>query len=354
MMRTWPRRFSGIVSTVSCEEGRKRSHVKFPGLAVLILSVVSLNACGAVKVKLGMRVDLTQVPVSSVTVKLANGPGIAPGQKAALIATLTKPDGTTLVTEGKGGGKVMWKDLQVTPQVVTADKKGNVKLATDPRATDGKTGSVAVSIPSQPNVKAAELEIPFRYNVAFAASFAGATGSSGMDGTDGMDGSAGSMGSIDPNNPSPGGDGGNGTDGTNGTDGGPGGDGPAVRVFATVQKGTPTLIQFYVASGNTQKYFLVDPNGGTLTVSSNGGRGGAGGRGGRGGHGGAGGSGTPNGSNGMDGNSGLDGQNGPDGRGGMITVAVDPSAQPYIGILKLVSENGPKPDFDSVTVPPLW
>jgi hypothetical protein len=77
-----------------------------------------------------------QVPATSVNVSLAGGPAIAPGQKAGLVATLTKPDGTTLVTEGKGGGKVMWKDLQVAPAVVKADTKGNVSLAKDPRVSE--------------------------------------------------------------------------------------------------------------------------------------------------------------------------------------------------------------------------
>jgi hypothetical protein len=355
MTRTWPRCFSGSVSAPVSKRESKQCYATFPALLALILSLVTLNACSSMKVKLGMRIDLTQVPVSSMTVKLANGPAMAPGQKSGLIATLTKPDGTTLVTEGKGGGKVMWKDLQVAPQVVTANNKGTVQLSSDPRVSDGKTGSVVVTIPSQPNVKAADLDIPFRYNVAFAAKFAGASGMNGTDGMDGTDGTDGSMGSMDPNSPSPGGDGGNGTDGTNGSDGGPGGDGPAVNVSMTMQPGSATpLVQLYVASGKTQKYFLVDPNGGSLTVTSSGGSGGQGGRGGRGGRGGQGGTGTPDGSNGMSGSDGLAGQNGPDGRGGSITVACDPSAKQYLSVLKLMNPGGPKPSIDSVTVAPLW
>src|SRR6202012_3801390 len=140
-------------------------------LVIVLCSLAVLSACSAVKVKLGMRIDLTQVPVTSMNVTLAGGPAIAPGQKAGLIATLTKPDGTTLVTEGKGGGKVMWKDLQVTRQFVTANNKVTIIFSDDPRVSDGKTGGVSVTIPSQPTVKAAELKIPFRYNIAFASSF---------------------------------------------------------------------------------------------------------------------------------------------------------------------------------------
>jgi hypothetical protein len=39
--------------------------------------------------------------------------------------------GKVLVTEGKGGGQVLWNDIAVTPTVVTYDKKGNVSLRDD-------------------------------------------------------------------------------------------------------------------------------------------------------------------------------------------------------------------------------
>jgi hypothetical protein len=126
MMRIRPRYFSA----------RSFQRVHIATLLVLFVALLGLGACSAVKVKLGMRIDLTQVPATSVNVSLAGGPAIATGQKAGLVATLTKPDGTTLVTEGKGGGKVMWKDLQVAPAVVKADTKGNVSLAKDPRASE--------------------------------------------------------------------------------------------------------------------------------------------------------------------------------------------------------------------------
>jgi hypothetical protein len=323
-------------------------------LGLVLFVTVALSSCSAMKVKLGMRVDLTKVPVSSMTVQMAGTPGIAPGQKAGLIATLTKPDGKTLVTEGKGGGKVMWKDLQVTPQVVTADTKGNVKLAGDPRASDGKTGSVVVTIPSQPDVKAADLEIPFRYNVAFKANFSGADGFPGTDGINGTDGSPGFPGSTDPNNPSPGGNGGDGSNGTDGGNGGPGGDAPPVTVRATVQAGAQPLIQFAVSAPGKIRYYLVDPNGGTLTVMANGGSGGRAGKGGRGGSGGSGGSGTPSGSSGSSGSNGFDGTAGSDGRGGLITVTYDSSVAQYLGVLKLQSQGGPKPVMRQGVVAPLW
>src|SRR5271169_4250560 len=101
-------------------------------------SLLALSGCTAIKVKLGMRVYLDKTPVSAMQASLYKGPAIAPGEKLPLVAQFTQPDGKVLVTEGQGKGKVLWSDLVVTPTVVTADKKGNVSLAHDPRKSDGK------------------------------------------------------------------------------------------------------------------------------------------------------------------------------------------------------------------------
>src|SRR5215469_17486654 len=79
-----------------------------------------LTGCASLKVKMGMRVQLEKTPVASIAASLPNG-GIAPGEKAPLVIILTKPDGKVLKTEGKGGGKVLWRDLQVMPALVTAN-----------------------------------------------------------------------------------------------------------------------------------------------------------------------------------------------------------------------------------------
>ena len=185
-------------------------------------ALVALAGCAAVKVKLGMRVYLAKVQVTSMQAHLINGPAIAPGEKSPLIAQFTQPDGKILVTEGQGKGKVLWQDLTVTPTLVTADQKGNLTLPRDPRVSDGKVAHVAITVPSHPDLRA-EFDIPITYDYNFVSNFSGAAGSNGFNGTDGMAGSSGSMGSTDPNNPSPGGNGGNGTDGGNGQDGGNGG-----------------------------------------------------------------------------------------------------------------------------------
>src|ERR1700676_2240207 len=89
-------------------------------------SLLGLGGCTAMKVKRGMRVYLAQTPVSSRQASLPKGPAIAPGEKSPLVVKLTQPDGKVLVTEGKGGGKVLWSDIAVAPTVVTYAQKGNL------------------------------------------------------------------------------------------------------------------------------------------------------------------------------------------------------------------------------------
>jgi hypothetical protein len=312
-----------------------------------------LCGCTSLKVKMGWKVYLAQTPVASIDVKLPKGPGVAPGQKSPLVVSIIEPDGKVLLTEGQGSGKVMWQDLQVSAIVVKVNKKGVVSLAKDPRVSDGKAGHVTVTVPSHPGLRA-DLDIPFRYDIAFSAQFSGTKGFDGSNGLDGTNGTDGTMGSTDPNNPSPGGNGSDGTDGSPGSDGDPGSDGPPVQVGVALQPGDHPLLQISVHSQGKQEFYLVDPQGGSLAVKSSGGSGGSGGRGGRGGRGGSGGIGTPN---GMDGRNGLDGRNGDDGlngRDGSITVTYDPQTKPYLNAIHLPSVNGPKPVLREEAVPALW
>jgi hypothetical protein len=324
-------------------------HAAVPGIAFVIL----LSGCAAMRVRLGMRVSLPKTPVASIKANLPNGPGIAPGENSPLVVVVTEPNGKNLQTEGKGDGKVLWSDLKVTGELVSVNQKGVLSLPSDPRISDGKVGHVTVTVPSHPGVTT-DLDIPVRYNYKFLFDCSGGRGASGFSGTDGMNGSDGSTGSTDPNNPSPGGNGTNGTDGSDGGDGGPGSDAPPVQVQVTLRLVDRPLLQAAVSAGGVEKFFLIDPQGGSLAVVANGGRGGFGGSGGRGGRGGAGGNGTPSGmsgSNGMDGRSGSDG---PPGKGGLITVTYDPQAKPYLGIIHLSSENGPPVVLKEEYVAPLW
>jgi len=314
----------------------------------------TLTGCSAINVKLGRRVDLTKTPVTSIEVSLPQGPGLAPGHTSPLVVTASQPHGKVLLSEGQGKGKIQWKDLKVTATVVTVNQKGVISLAKDPRVSDGKVGHVSVTVPSQPGVMSAELDVPFVYNVAFVSNFSGQPGSNGSNGSDGTDGSSGSSGSMDPNNPSAGGDGGDGTNGSDGQDGGPGGNAPPVQVLMTLQSGSKPLVQFSVSASGHRRLYLVDPQGGSLTVHADGGPGGMGGRGGRGGQGGQGGIGMPDGQEGHSGLDGTNGQDGPSGKGGPITVTCDPMAQAYLSLLHLTSKNGPSPVFQEQPVAPLW
>jgi len=322
-------------------------------VCLVLASLLVLGGCTTVKVKLGMKVYLAKTPVASIQASLPNGPGIAPGQKSPLVVVVAEPDGKVLQTEGAGHGKVLWKDLTVTASVATVNQKGIVTLPKDPRVSDGKLAHITVTVPSHPDIRA-ELDIPVRYNYAFTSNFSGSGGSSGMSGSDGMAGSSGSSGSTDPNNPSPGGNGGNGTNGSDGGDGGPGGDAPPVQVRVALRSGSHPLLQVSVSAVGHTKLYLVDPEGGSLTVRADGGPGGSGGSGGRGGSGGSGGSGTPNGSSGMSGSDGRSGFDGPPGRAGSITVTYDPLAKPYLAAIHLSNKGGPAPVFKEEPVAPLW
>ena len=318
-----------------------------------VASMLALSGCTPVKAKLGWKVYLDQTPIASIQASLPKGPGIAPGEKSPLVVAVTEPGGKVLVTEGQGQGKVMWKDLKVTPSVVSANQKGILSLPWDPRVSDGKVAHVAITVPSHPGLRA-ELDVPLRYSYSFSSNFSGSSGSDGFKGTDGLDGASGSAGSMDPNHPSAGGDGSNGANGSNGQDGAVGGDAPPVQIRVALRSGSHPLLQVKVSAAGHQKFYLVDPQGGSLTVKADGGSGGSGGKGGRGGRGGSGGMGTPSGRNGNDGSSGRNGWDGSPGKGGNITVTYDPQAKPYLAAIRLSNQGGPPPVFQEEPVAPLW
>ncbi|HST80043.1 MAG TPA: hypothetical protein VLN58_16270 [Verrucomicrobiae bacterium] len=314
-----------------------------------------LSGCAALQVHvLQTKVYLNKVPATSIAASFPKGPGIAPGDKLPLVVTFTTADGKVFVTEGQGHGKILWQDLNVSATVATVNNKGVLSLPSDPRFSEGKLPHVTITAPSHPDLKA-ELDIPIRYDSKFAATFAGSSGSNGLDGNSGIDGTSGSMGSIDPDHPEAGGDGSDGTNGTDGQNGGNGSDGPPIKVRVTLRQGSQTpLLQIGVQAERKTTMFLVDPQGGSLTVKSVGGDGGQGGKGGRGGRGGSGGVGTPNGRDGRDGSNGSDGLSGFSGHGGSITVIYDPEAAPYLGAIRLPKSDGPKPIFREELVPQLW
>ncbi len=313
--------------------------------------------CTPIQVWMGWRVRLEKTPITTLSATLPGG-ALAPGEKASLVVTVVQPDGTPLHTEGSPGGKVLWEDLQLNGSGVEVGPKGRVSLPADPRLSDGRSLQVTVTVPSHPDLRA-ELAIPITYARPFRADFSGRPGHSGMDGLSGSDGMSGSMGSIDLNNPSPGGNGTDGGRGSDGDNGGPGGDAPSVLVNVALRPGPHPLLQVTARGGERVERFLVDPEGGTLSISAEGGPGGSGGRGGRGGHGGMGGSGSPSGSSGSDGASGSDGWSGAPGQPGRITVVYDASAKPFLAALRFPNRSGarrsgPAPEFLEAEVGPLW
>src|SRR3984885_12074530 len=85
-----------------------------------------LSGCSRIQVGLGLRVSLAKVPVTSIEASLPKDPGVAPGEKSPLVVTFAASDGKTYVTEGKGKGKILWKDLTITATVVSINKNGIV------------------------------------------------------------------------------------------------------------------------------------------------------------------------------------------------------------------------------------
>lgn len=171
-----------------------------------LLPAALLAGCTALKVKMGTRMNIAALPLTSMDVRLADGRGVAPGKKGRLIATFTAPGNKVWRTEGAGGGAIMWRDLNVSSTVVSANTGGEVSLPSDPRLSDGRTGHVVVTVPSHAELRA-ELNVPLRYDQRYYADFSGFNGADGTNGINGTDGMRGSDGNPDPLHGSAGGNG---------------------------------------------------------------------------------------------------------------------------------------------------
>ena len=323
----------------------------------VLAAALSCAGCESIGVALGLRERLDKLAVTGIEASLPGGPTLAPGQSAQLAIVTSTADGRKLATVGAGGGKVVFDSFHFDPTIVQVNASGKVTMPADPRLSDGHTPQVHISVASHPQVVTA-LDVPPRYDAKFTADFSGHDGRAGFDGMSGSDGSSGAPGSVDLNNPVAGGQGGNGSDGEDGSNGAPGDPGPAVRVWMTLHPGAHPLLEVRVVAA-TERFFLVDPAGGSLTVRADGGSGGRGGTGGRGGSGGAGGAGWPPGMSGLDGRDGADGLRGADGAAGTISVMVDPAANPYLGSLILINKSGagapgPVPQVQVAPVAALW
>jgi hypothetical protein len=278
--------------------------------AALLAAVTTISGCSSIAVGLGLRTRLDKLPVTGLSATLSPVPALAPGKSAPLIIVATTADGKQFVTVGAGKGKVLFDSFTFDATIAQVNKKGVVSMPADPRVSEGQLPHIRITVVGHPDV-VADLDIPLRYDVNYVAHFDGAAGFDGTSGTDGMSGSNGSDAFPDANgNQGPGGNGSDGGNGGDGTDGDPGGPGQAVHVWVTLTSGARQLLQVRVVGPKNERFYLIDPVGGSLEIDANGGRGGSGGAGGRGGQGGAGGSGFPS---GFPGHAGRDGWNGHDG-----------------------------------------
>ena len=328
-------------------------------VCLLAVATLALGGCESIMVMTGARMRLDGIPLQAIAASMPGNGGIAPGGKATLSVVATATDGRVLATAGAGGGKVLLDSYHFDASVVKVNTDGVVTLPADPHLSEGLVPHVRITAKGQA-APVADLDIPVRYDVAFAGIYRGRGGSDGMNGFDGMSGSDGSSGSFDPDNPSAGGNGSDGTDGSDGGDGGAGGRGPDVHVAIALVAGDHPLLRVRASESGKNHDFIVDPDGGSLAITASGGPGGQGGRGGQGGAGGSGGSGgSGTGSPGMSGRDGRNGDDGPGGPAGTLTVAIDPAAAPYVDrfLFKNLDGDGrpgPAPVVMTAPVPSPW
>jgi hypothetical protein len=324
--------------------------------AALLLSVAAALPAQKLKDKLneklqfgGKESSLQDKKITSIALSAGEKPVLAPGGEISIGMTATLEDGKEMKTQGLLEGKVKWGNYIVT---VTGGTfyEGTIRINSDPRKIQGYKVSVKCALfKDSTQFKTMDWTLDFVAN--YTANFDGAAGENGKWADKGATGRAGSNDSQGR-----GGDGEKGGRGQDGEHGGNGRNGQSVDVYVTAFKtenGT-TLLKVYCKSKSLDQedFFIVNPNGGTVTISARGGQGGQGGHGGDGGGGGSGGNGHERGGNtsegsygvggtGGDGGDGGNGGNGGDGGdGGNITIYLDPSAAAYAGIFKYDTSGG--------------
>ncbi len=332
-------------------------------LTILLLAALFTNAHSVfaqslrekLKEKLemgGKESNLNGKKIKEMTVASDPAALVAPGGSFRVGATVILDDGKEMKTKGLNDGKVRWGNFIVK---VTGGSfnDGDVNIYSDPRKVPGYKITVVIKpVTDSSIIKTIELPLTFKAN--YNASFNGRDGDMGKNGDKGEQGRTGSNDSK--------GSGGRGTDGRDGQTGGNGGrgePGQAVDVYLTAFKDATgkTMLKVYAKSRSTDKerFFIVDPEGGSVTINARGGKGGNGGRGGDGGAGGGGGTGHQyggsagtdsrygSGGDGGNGGYGADGGDGGEGgSGGTITIFVDPSAASYVGTIKYDVSGGEK------------
>lgn len=279
---------------------------------------------------------LSSKKVTDLSVDLVGADTLAvcPGVPQAIEVELTLENGRTKHTRGSGRDHVAWRELKILFDGNPQDGTG-FTLYADPRRSLNGPMELRVELADRPEV-AQTLSVVPRYDCAFTADFSGFQGAWGVggasDGRDGRDGDEAER-RDDGSWAGAGQDGRSGTDGSPGATGGQGGPGGQARVFVQrVEVGEQTLVQVLIegevlrddAWQARTRRFLIDPDGGSLTVDVRGGAGGRGEEGGQGGEGGDGGDGDPPGGIGAGADGGRGGDGGDGGPGGNAEFYVDP------------------------------
>lgn len=196
-------------------------------------------------------------------------------------------------------------------------ENGKVIISSNPADVKNHQVKIKATTVKNPEVKA-ELVLNLDYKGQILADFSGTAGRYGQRGQDGRRGNNATTSSDRCSGGTNGGQGGNGGDGEQG---------PDIEVFAKMKFDDglkKELLEVRVKNKTTgaEQVFLVNPDGGKLNVSANGGNGG---RGGSGGYGGPGGNDTYSKTSGSGGDGGNGGNGGNGAKGGSITAYLDPS-----------------------------
>jgi hypothetical protein len=81
--------------------------------SLVMASLLLLGGCTAVKVKLGMKVYLESIPITSIEASLPKAPGIAPGEKFPLVVIVTELTARSYRQRGRSRARCCGKILRL-------------------------------------------------------------------------------------------------------------------------------------------------------------------------------------------------------------------------------------------------
>lgn len=256
----------------------------------------------------------SKLPVTQTSFRYDVNVARYPGSTVAIGFILTYSNGKMKMTKGLLQGTVAWKNYSLMVEGGSFHN-GKIKILDDPRLIKDNKLIIMVRYNGMA-VPNGTFEIPLDYRGKYVVSY------SGRSGRDGNNGSVGRS-SYDGN-------------GENGYDGYPGENGErgeVVSIYAdTISvRGLEMLKVATVGEYGRIERFIINPNGGSLNVISNGGSGGKGGDGGMGGDGGGSG-------RGGDGGNGNNGGNG--GAAGSFKLYISSAAEKYKYLIVMINNPG--------------